>query len=191
MENSSEASTMATVGLWTMETMEVSTGVPMEVSMVVSMEVSMGSVDQTMEASVDSTTEVSTKDQMCRVRVQMERKQCSLTHRWANRQTNTTVNWIWRIDTSVHKRLPNKYFSRWKPPKVTAVNTYFHSVHGCGINAKQFSCGRWCWGRHQLQAPPPDKWTRIVTANTFKSIILNIKLRSGESIFILFYSLID
>ena len=103
-----------------METMEVSTAVAMEVSMEVPMEVSMelpmvvsmGSVDQTMEASVDSTTEVSTKDQMCRVRVQMERKQCSLTHRWANRQTNTTVNWIWRIDTSVHKRLPNKYFSR-------------------------------------------------------------------------------
>ena len=135
MENSSEASTMAAVGPWTMETMEVSMEVPMEASMEVPMAVSMGSVDQTMEASVDSTTEVSTKDRMCRVRVQMERKQCSLTHRWGNRQTNTTVYWIWRIDTSVHKRLPNKYFSKWKPPKVTAGNTYFHF----GTNASQLS----------------------------------------------------
>ena len=74
-----------------MGTMEVSMEIPMEASMGVPMAVSMGSVDQTMEASVDSTTEVSTKDRMCRVRVQMERKQCSLTHRWGDRQTNTTV----------------------------------------------------------------------------------------------------
>ena len=75
-----------------MGTMEVSMEVPMEASMGAPiMADSMGSVDQTMEASVDSTTEVSTKDRMCRVRVQMERKQSSLTHRWGNRHTNTTV----------------------------------------------------------------------------------------------------